>query len=208
MQRNQRAQVNPLAGGAPVRLLLLCASSVPSCLRVSLSPCAQATKDARKRQKTRGFLIVLDLRVRAWWRPRGIGFRDCARQTRVAAGLRHGGIGGAWFARGAGCLFCGSCFSPGDAVGFAYLGEATEAVSKLDVTSGTCGNGAGIYLSFSISPVQDYVEAARTVRDLWTGSYMLSWLTATAAARVMDAGGAVFSPAMDGMRSEERRVGK
>ena len=83
-------------------------------------------------------------------------------------------------------------------------------MSKLDVTSGTCGNGAGIYLSFSISPVQDYVEAARTVRDLWTGSYMLSWLTATAAARVMDAGGAVFSPAMDGMPLVDvvRAIGK
>ncbi len=33
------------------------------------------------------------------------------------------------------------------------------------------------YLSFSISPVQDFVSAARTTRDLWTGSYLLSWLT-------------------------------
>ena len=33
------------------------------------------------------------------------------------------------------------------------------------------------YLSFTLSPVQDFVSAARTTRDLWTGSYLLSWLT-------------------------------
>jgi CRISPR-associated protein Cmr2 len=33
------------------------------------------------------------------------------------------------------------------------------------------------YLSFAISPVQEFVSAARTTRDLWTGSYLLSWLT-------------------------------
>lgn len=35
-------------------------------------------------------------------------------------------------------------------------------------------------LQFSIGPVQDFIAAARTVRDLWTGSYLLSWLTAHA----------------------------
>ena len=33
------------------------------------------------------------------------------------------------------------------------------------------------YLSFTLSPVQDFVSSARTTRDLWTGSYLLSWLT-------------------------------
>ena len=33
------------------------------------------------------------------------------------------------------------------------------------------------YLSFTLSPVQEFVSAARTTRDLWTGSYLLSWLT-------------------------------
>lgn len=32
-------------------------------------------------------------------------------------------------------------------------------------------------LSFSIGPVQTFIESARSVRDLWTGSYLLSWLT-------------------------------
>ncbi len=33
-------------------------------------------------------------------------------------------------------------------------------------------------LSFKIGPVQPFIEAARTLRDLWSGSYLLSWLTA------------------------------
>ncbi len=41
-------------------------------------------------------------------------------------------------------------------------------------------------LHFSIGPVQDFIETARTTRDLWTGSYILSWLTARAAAAVLD----------------------
>lgn len=35
-------------------------------------------------------------------------------------------------------------------------------------------------LSFKIGPVQPFIEAARTLRDLWSGSYLLSWLTAHA----------------------------
>lgn len=33
-------------------------------------------------------------------------------------------------------------------------------------------------LSFKLGPVQPFIEAARTLRDLWSGSYLLSWLTA------------------------------
>jgi len=32
-------------------------------------------------------------------------------------------------------------------------------------------------LAFSLGPVQSFIAAARSVRDLWTGSYLLSWLT-------------------------------
>ena len=32
-------------------------------------------------------------------------------------------------------------------------------------------------VSFSLGPVQSFIESARSVRDLWTGSYLLSWLT-------------------------------
>src|SRR5258708_28194604 len=35
-------------------------------------------------------------------------------------------------------------------------------------------------LSFKLGPVQPFIESARTLRDLWTGSYLLSWLTAHA----------------------------
>ena len=33
-------------------------------------------------------------------------------------------------------------------------------------------------LSFKLGPVQPFIESARTLRDLWSGSYLLSWLTA------------------------------
>jgi hypothetical protein len=36
------------------------------------------------------------------------------------------------------------------------------------------------FLSFMIGPVQPFIESARTLRDLWSGSYLLSWLTASA----------------------------
>lgn len=49
-------------------------------------------------------------------------------------------------------------------------------------------------LRFSIGPVQPFIECARTVRDLWTGSYLLSWLTACAVAEVRRAGGEPVGP--------------
>ncbi|MDR1817053.1 MAG: hypothetical protein LBR07_02520, partial [Puniceicoccales bacterium] len=33
-------------------------------------------------------------------------------------------------------------------------------------------------LRFQIGPVQDFIAAARSTRDLWSGSYLLSWLVA------------------------------
>lgn len=35
-------------------------------------------------------------------------------------------------------------------------------------------------LAFALGPVQPFIEKARTVRDLWTGSYLISWLSAAA----------------------------
>lgn len=35
-------------------------------------------------------------------------------------------------------------------------------------------------LSFFLGPVQGFIEAAKTTRDLWAGSYTLSWLTVAA----------------------------
>ncbi len=45
----------------------------------------------------------------------------------------------------------------------------------------------GALLSFSLGPVQPFIASARTVRDLWTGSYLLSWLTFAAMRPVLDA---------------------
>ena len=33
------------------------------------------------------------------------------------------------------------------------------------------------FVLFSVGPVQPFIAAARTVRDLWTGSFLLAWLT-------------------------------
>jgi CRISPR-associated protein Cmr2 len=45
------------------------------------------------------------------------------------------------------------------------------------------------FLAFSLGPVQPFIEAARTVRDLWSGSYLLAWLTFRAMKPVIDAHG-------------------
>lgn len=54
-------------------------------------------------------------------------------------------------------------------------------------------------LAFSLGPVQDFIAAARTIRDLWTGSYLLSWLTAHALVEVADEL-ELISPAVEGNR--------
>ncbi|MCX7872592.1 MAG: type III-B CRISPR-associated protein Cas10/Cmr2, partial [Verrucomicrobiae bacterium] len=35
------------------------------------------------------------------------------------------------------------------------------------------------FLKFQIGPVQEFIAAARSIRDLWSGSYLLSWLMAS-----------------------------
>lgn len=45
-------------------------------------------------------------------------------------------------------------------------------------------NGCGedcAFLMFQIGPVQDFIQQARSTRDLWAGSFLLSYLTATGA---------------------------
>jgi CRISPR-associated protein Cmr2 len=58
------------------------------------------------------------------------------------------------------------------------------------------------FLTFSLGPVQTFIAAARTVRDLWSGSYLLSWLTFQATRPVRDAGrdagGQFVFPALEG----------
>ncbi len=43
------------------------------------------------------------------------------------------------------------------------------------------------FVSFSLGPVQTFIEAARSVRDLWSGSYLLSYLTSRAMGPILDA---------------------
>lgn len=52
----------------------------------------------------------------------------------------------------------------------------------------TAGPGAPL-LSFSIGPVQSFIASARTLRDLWSGSLLLSKLTFAAMRPVLDAVG-------------------
>ncbi|GIW97292.1 MAG: hypothetical protein KatS3mg111_0625 [Pirellulaceae bacterium] len=41
-------------------------------------------------------------------------------------------------------------------------------------------------VSFSVGPVQSFIASARSVRDLWSGSMLLSWLTFSAALAVVE----------------------
>lgn len=56
------------------------------------------------------------------------------------------------------------------------------------------------FLSFHIGPVQEFIAAARTLRDLWSGSAILSWLTFRAMLPVLDRFGptAFVYPALRG----------
>ncbi|MBK8176003.1 MAG: type III-B CRISPR-associated protein Cas10/Cmr2 [Rhodospirillales bacterium] len=69
---------------------------------------------------------------------------------------------------------------------FARLPAETRAPDHtiwhhLDITAGLhaarMDSNDGALLTFQLGPVQSFVEAARSVRDLWTGSAILSWLT-------------------------------
>ena len=54
------------------------------------------------------------------------------------------------------------------------LFQHTDIASGLWAAAGARGRA---YLSLSVGPVQRFIEAARSVRDLWSGSAILSWLT-------------------------------
>jgi CRISPR-associated protein Cmr2 len=57
-------------------------------------------------------------------------------------------------------------------------------------------------LKFFLGPVQPFIAGARTVRDLWTGSYLLSWLTFAAMRPILKTEGlgvgAFVSPSLEG----------
>lgn len=58
-------------------------------------------------------------------------------------------------------------------------------------------NNPKTWLSFSITPVQRFIEAARTVRDLKTGSEILCWLTNAAIKAGRDQQGTLLFPGID-----------
>ena len=63
------------------------------------------------------------------------------------------------------------------------------------------GKGATALLSFKISPVQPFIEASRSLRDLLSGSYLRSWLCFSAMVPVLEACGptALVYPALRGI---------
>ncbi len=73
-----------------------------------------------------------------------------------------------------------------------------------DITAGlhaALGGAHGYaYLSFALGPVQPFIVAAKSVRDLWSGSAILSWLTFQAMTPIIEAYGptAVVFPALRG----------
>jgi CRISPR-associated protein Cmr2 len=75
----------------------------------------------------------------------------------------------------------------------------------LDITAGLRAAGVGeqgaAFLSFALGPVQRFIEAARTVRDLWSGSMLLSWLAFQAMRPVIEEYGptALVYPSLRGV---------
>ncbi|MCX6865136.1 MAG: type III-B CRISPR-associated protein Cas10/Cmr2 [Verrucomicrobia bacterium] len=56
-----------------------------------------------------------------------------------------------------------------------------QVVSALDGCADGTGKDAVLkpaFLKFQLGPVQDFIAEARSIRDLWSGSYLLSWLMA------------------------------
>jgi CRISPR-associated protein Cmr2 len=56
------------------------------------------------------------------------------------------------------------------------------------LTAADTGAGAA-FLSFALAPVQTFIAAARSLRDLWSGSLILSWLTFRALLPVVEEAG-------------------
>jgi CRISPR-associated protein Cmr2 len=53
-----------------------------------------------------------------------------------------------------------------------------QVVSALSGCAGEDDSLRPAFLKVQLGPVQDFIAAARSIRDLWSGSYLLSWLVA------------------------------
>lgn len=51
-------------------------------------------------------------------------------------------------------------------------------------------------LHFTLGPIQDFIFQARRTRDLWGGSFLLSWLSGIAMKEVIGAGGSIVFPSV------------
>jgi CRISPR-associated protein Cmr2 len=75
----------------------------------------------------------------------------------------------------------------------------------LDITTALKAADAGgqgaAFLSFALGPVQSFIATARSVRDLWSGSMILSWLTFQAMLPIIEEYGpaALVYPALRGL---------
>lgn len=53
-------------------------------------------------------------------------------------------------------------------------------------------------LHFNFTPVQSFVAQARRTRDLWAGSYLLAWLAGQAMNAIIEDGGEILMPSVEG----------
>ncbi len=72
---------------------------------------------------------------------------------------------------------------------------AAFAAAKSNTDSGSCS-----LLMFELGPVQSFIEASRPLRDLWSGSFILSWLVFKAMLPIIEELGptAIVSPCLRG----------
>src|SRR5262249_22310275 len=61
-----------------------------------------------------------------------------------------------------------------------------RSLSSMDSRDAPLTDPEACLLTFALGPVQPFIAAARSVRDLWTGSYLLSWLTSRAMRPILD----------------------
>ena len=74
-------------------------------------------------------------------------------------------------------------------------------VSALEGTRPDSGGAlAPAFVIFQVGPVQEFISQARSTRDLWSGSYLLSWITMHAIKHVADRFGpdAIIFPSLKG----------
>lgn len=82
---------------------------------------------------------------------------------------------------------------------WAHMAVVSALESCVDSTGGQPALRPA-FLLFQLGPVQDFIQQARSTRDLWSGSYLLSWLMAHAMKAVTDQVGpdAVIFPSLRG----------